>query len=649
MGTLLLSSAALTSLFIFLFLFFLFLFFSNNILHKMENENNFNVVKEELENIASGLRRLINSDESLNVAVDSQSESRIDATASAASSTSGVGLRRLLKRISREASENRASNASSADNLDWRPLLDSSTESIKNASMRNLDLGRLFEEEIASAVSSTDKLDWRPLLDSVENLNAASLSDFDLKRLFAEGKNAKDATTSVNDLELRRLFEECGKATPESLSNLCINRLFNRNDDSKSLSNLCVDRLFKREESDANAKQEKSLIDLGTRRLFQEEKPAAASLSDLGMAQLFQPSTHDQTTTDQAFSGAEAPDTSSNAWTTDVIVSLRALIEAKLRLLLQSKADTEVDISAPAGIESTTPTVGAPVRRKLVAKRRIVRRKEDLNGKGDNAKEEQKMDAGEKEKSKVDAGDDHNKVESGDPKEAVDEGSEVEERSKNQKEKSKGDEVKVEEQGESGDEEEAGTQEKKESEGEENGMKDQDPTYQDDESSISEEEMEVDDVEEDDGEESDDEEEESEKDNVVSGDDAKGDHVEESEGKDPVQDGKGEKKDGEKGGASVEEEEEGEEEEENEAVEEVENNETNGEECDCDDGYGVIDAGDCVLLDWLRFFIGMFYDEVEEEEVSAEAEKAGPFDWFITLFVMVCSAFICAMSFGPAM
>merc|ERR1712142_802913 len=113
MGTLLLSSAALTSLFIFLFLFLFF--FSNNILHKMENENNFNVIKEELENIASGLRRLINSDESLNVAVDSQSESRIDATASAASSTSGVGLRRLLKRISREASENRASNASSTD------------------------------------------------------------------------------------------------------------------------------------------------------------------------------------------------------------------------------------------------------------------------------------------------------------------------------------------------------------------------------------------------------------------------------------------------------------------------------------------------------------------------------------------------------
>merc|ERR1712042_343324 len=352
----------------FFFFFFYFFFFSNNILHKMENENNFNVIKEELENIASGLRRLINSDESLNVAVDSQSESRIDATASAASSTSGVGLRRLLKRISREASENRASNASSTDNLDWRPLLDSSTESIKNASMSNLDLGRLFEEEIA--VSSTDKLDWRPLLDSVENLNAASLSDFDLKRLFAEGKNAKaiasslsplyierlfregkDATTSVNDLELRRLFEECGKATPESLSNLCINRLFNRNDDSKSLSNLCVDRLFKREEPDANAKQEKSLIDLGTRRLFQEAKPAAASLSDLGMAQLFQPSTHDQTTTDQASSGAEASDaadTSSNAWTTEVIVSLRALIEAKLRLLWQSKADMEVDTSAPA-------------------------------------------------------------------------------------------------------------------------------------------------------------------------------------------------------------------------------------------------------------------------------------------------------------
>jgi len=103
-----------------------------------------------------------------------------------------------------------------------------------------------------------------------------------------------------------------------------------------------------------------------------------------------------------------------------------------------------------------------------------------------------------------------------------------------------------------------------------------------------------------------------------------------------------------------EEEEEEEEEEENEAVEndeadEAEDNEMNGEECDCDDGYGVIDAGDCVLLDWLRFFIGMFYDEVEEEEVSAEAEKAGPFDWFITLFVMVCSVFVCAMSFGPAM
>merc|ERR1712142_408285 len=209
MGTLLLSSAALTSLFLFFFSFLFLFFFSNNILHKMENENNFNVIKEELENIASGLRRLINSDESLNVAVDSQSESRIDATASDASSTSGVGLRRLLKRISREASENRASNASSTDNLDWRPLLDSSTESIKNASMSNLDLGRLFEEEIASAVSSTDKLDWRPLLDSVEHLNAASLSDFDLKRLFAEGKNAKAIASS---LELRRLFEECGKA-----------------------------------------------------------------------------------------------------------------------------------------------------------------------------------------------------------------------------------------------------------------------------------------------------------------------------------------------------------------------------------------------------------------------------------------------------
>merc|ERR1712142_706670 len=93
------------NVFVYFFIFFISFFFSNNILYKMENENNFNVIKEELENIASGLRRLINSDESLNVAVDSQSESRIDATASDASSTSGVGLRRLLKRISREASE----------------------------------------------------------------------------------------------------------------------------------------------------------------------------------------------------------------------------------------------------------------------------------------------------------------------------------------------------------------------------------------------------------------------------------------------------------------------------------------------------------------------------------------------------------------
>merc|ERR1712142_604406 len=112
----------------------------------------------------------------------------------------------------------------------------------------------------------------------------------------------------------------------------------------------------------------------------------------------------------------------------------------------------EANTSAPAGIESTTPTVGAPVRRKLVAKRRIVRREGELNGKGDDEKKGQKMDGGEKEKSKRDVGDDHNKVESGDPKEAVDEGSEDDEKSKNQKEKSKGDGVKVEEQGESGDE-----------------------------------------------------------------------------------------------------------------------------------------------------------------------------------------------------
>merc|ERR1712142_1351132 len=152
---LLLSSAALTCFYFFFFFLFLF-FFSNNILHKMENENNFNVIKEELENIASGLRRLINSDESLNVAVDSQSESRIDAT--------------------------------------------------------------------ASAVSSTDKLDWRPLLDSVENLNAASLSDFDLKRLFAEGKNAKAIATSLSHLYIERLFKE-GKDATTSVNDLELRRL----------------------------------------------------------------------------------------------------------------------------------------------------------------------------------------------------------------------------------------------------------------------------------------------------------------------------------------------------------------------------------------------------------------------------------------
>merc|ERR1712168_1252440 len=217
---------SVSSFFLFLFLFF---YSSKFFVGVMDMDRDFIAIKEELENIASGLRKLVVSE------VDSPLESQT----SPSSSTEGVGMKRLFK-----AEE---------------------------------------DSEVASKTSSTDQLDWRPLFQSVELLpqsdQSSSLSDLHLQRLFKEDK---EVATSVSGVQLRKLLS---RADPQSLSALCLARLF-RDDPAaaaQSLSHLGLDRLFK--EGATEPKSRESLSNLGTRRLVHQAKPVAASLSDLGVRQ----------------------------------------------------------------------------------------------------------------------------------------------------------------------------------------------------------------------------------------------------------------------------------------------------------------------------------------------------------------------------
>ena len=262
-----------------------------------------------------GLRKLVVSE------VDSPAEASttICNSSSSSSSTESVGMKRLFE-VEEKKSEV-ASNVSSTDQLDWRPLLED-------------------KSEVAANVSSTDQLNWRPLFHSVDLLptgvETASLSDLNLGWLFKENKEigtsvsgvqlrkwlSKADPQSLSDLGLAILFGEDPTAAAKSLSNVGLDRLFKEGAtepkscctlyldqlfkdhpklqaslsnvglerlfkegaaEPKSLGNLCLDQLFK-----DDPKLRESLSNLGMRRLFHPAKPAAASLSDLGVRQLYQ-------------------------------------------------------------------------------------------------------------------------------------------------------------------------------------------------------------------------------------------------------------------------------------------------------------------------------------------------------------------------
>jgi len=214
----------------------------------MDMERDFIAIKEELENIASGLRKL----------VVSEVDSPLEPQTSPSSSTEGVGMKRLFKA---EEDSEVASKTSSTDQLDWRPLFQSVEllpQSDESSSHSDLHLQRLFKEdkEVATSVSGVQ---LRKLLSRAD---PRSLSDLCLAGLFRDDPAA--AAQSLSHLGLDRLFKE-GATEPKSLSSLCLNQLFK--DDPKL---------------------RESLSNLGTRRLFHQAKPVAASLSDLGVRQLYQ-------------------------------------------------------------------------------------------------------------------------------------------------------------------------------------------------------------------------------------------------------------------------------------------------------------------------------------------------------------------------
>merc|ERR1711887_181672 len=268
MGTAILSSFSQTLYFIFLFLFF-FSFFK--LIDNMEAKSDFDTLvfkaelEAELENIASGLRRLIGEDivphlqdevECFNVDSPLLGESF-----SATSSSSSESMKRLFE----EEPVKTPSSSLFADNLFWRPLFDS-VEDIDSKDEEALlkEIKWLFKDD-ASAASSTDDLDWRPLFDSVEDVNSkdetTSFSRTNIQHLMKDGKNSK---ASLGDLGTRQPFKE-EKDAAASLSDLGMNRLF----------------------QDGKVAQE-SLSNLGMQRLFKEGKTIEASLSDLGTHALFE-------------------------------------------------------------------------------------------------------------------------------------------------------------------------------------------------------------------------------------------------------------------------------------------------------------------------------------------------------------------------
>merc|ERR1712212_1314838 len=284
-----LSSFSQTLYFIF-FSFFLFFFSFFKLIDNMEAKSDFDTLvfkaelEAELENIASGLRRLIGEDivphlqdevECFNVDSPLLGESF-----SATSSSSGESMKRLFE----EEPVKTPSSSSFADNLFWRPLFDS-VEDIDSKDEEALlkEIKWMFKDD-ASAASSTDDLDWRPLFDSVEDVNskdeATSFSRTNIQHLMKDGKNAK---ASLGDLGARQLFKEENDAAA-SLSDLGMNRLFQDGKVAQeSLSNLGMQRLFKEGKGTAE-----SLSSLGMQRLFKEGKTIEASLSNLGTHALFE-------------------------------------------------------------------------------------------------------------------------------------------------------------------------------------------------------------------------------------------------------------------------------------------------------------------------------------------------------------------------
>ena len=204
-----------------------------------------------------GLRKLVVSE------VDSPAEASttICNSSSSSSSTESVGMKRLFE-VEEKKSEV-ASNVSSTDQLDWRPLLED-------------------KSEVAANVSSTDQLNWRPLFHSVDLLptgvETASLSDLNLGWLFKENK---EIGTSVSGVQLRKWLS---KADPQSLSDLGLAILFGEDPTAaaKSLSNVGLDRLFKE-----GATEPKSCCTLYLDQLFKDNPKLQASLSNVGLERLF--------------------------------------------------------------------------------------------------------------------------------------------------------------------------------------------------------------------------------------------------------------------------------------------------------------------------------------------------------------------------
>merc|ERR1712212_417706 len=214
----------------FLISFFVFFFSFFKLIDNMEAESDFDTLvfkaelEAELENIASGLRRLIGED--------------------------------IVPHLQDEVE---------CFNVD-SPLLGESFSATSSSSGESMK--RLFEEEPVKTPSSSsfaDNLFWRPLFDSVEDVNskdeATSFSRTNIQHLMKDGKNSK---ASLGDLGTRQPFKE-EKDAAASLSDLGMNRLF----------------------QDGKVAQE-SLSNLGMQRLFKEGKTIEASLSDLGTHAFFE-------------------------------------------------------------------------------------------------------------------------------------------------------------------------------------------------------------------------------------------------------------------------------------------------------------------------------------------------------------------------